>query len=361
MPERVAKWLLIALATLMLPGCSLGYYLHSARGQASLMSKRTSIADVVVDPATPPALRERLLQVQRARAFASQQLGLPDKKGYRSYVDLGRPFAVWNVVATPEFSLQPLQWCFPVAGCVSYRGYFEEKLAVSFASKLTKKGNDVAVRGVSAYSTLGYFDDPVLNTMMHWDDAQLIAIIFHELAHQLFYIKGDTPFNESFATVVEEEGMRRWMVFTENGNGLASYERRRREAQCFRALVAAARERLQELYESGGELNAMRMAKARLFAELLEDYRRAEHRGVISDGYTAWFEQPLNNAHLASVGVYQQWVPALRALLVRKGGDLKSFYQAADALAELSAGKRANALQALGPSDSIETCRDSPD
>ncbi len=352
-----ARILIIALPVLAVSGCSLGYYLHSARGQASLMSKRVPIAELVADPATPPKLRERLELVQRARSFASDQLGLPDRKGYRTYADLERPFAVWNVVATPEFSLQPRRWCFPVAGCISYRGYFDEAAARAYADKLRTRGQDVAVRGVSAYSTLGYFDDPVLNTMMHWDDVQLIAIIFHELAHQLFYVKGDTAFNESFASVVEQEGLRRWTLHSGTATDLAGYEARRTSERCFQALISAARTQLDALYNAGGDPAALRAAKSEVFTNLLAEYRRAEFRGAITDAYEAWFGQGLNNAHVVAVGAYQQWIPALGELLARSGGDLNRFYRAAGRLGELSAADREEALLELDPAREPATCR----
>lgn len=356
MSKRTIRRLLVALLMLALSGCSLGYYLHSARGQAKLMSKRTPIPEVLANPMTPAALRERLLLVQQARAFASEALGLPDKKGYRTYADLERPFAVWNVVATPEFSLQPMQWCFPVAGCVTYRGYFEQDLATAFADKLRKRGFDVAVRGVSAYSTLGFFDDPVLNTMLHWDDVQLLAIIFHELAHQLFYVKGDTPFNESFASVVEEESMRRWLM-QHSQEDLAGYEARREDQQCFSALVSAARDSLQSLYESGGDPAALRVEKMAVFDRLIQAYRQAVSDGAISMAYGAWFGQSLNNAHLVAAGAYQIWVPAFRAMLARAGGELNSFYEMAEVLGRLPAEERAQALRKLEPAGAPGGCR----
>lgn len=354
MLKSATKRLIVLLLILALSGCSLGYYLQSARGQASLMSKRRPIPQVLADPATPPALRERLLLVQRARAFAIDELRLPGKKGFRTYANLDRPYAVWNVVATPEFSLQPLEWCFPVAGCVSYRGYFSEDLATGFAEGLRKKGHDVAVRGVSAYSTLGYFDDPVLNTMMHWDDAQLVAIIFHELAHQLLYVKGDTPFNESFASVVEEEGMHRWSSYA--NADYTAYASRLKSEHCFSALVSVARAKLQALYARGGDQVVLREDKARVFAELVAAYQHAEHSGAMTGAYRGWFEQGLNNAHLASVGVYQQWVPALRSLLLRSEGDLGAFFAAAKRLGELPYEERAAALGGLAVAEGPGSC-----
>lgn len=354
MYQSAAKSLVVVLLVLALSGCSLGYYLQSARGQASLMSKRRPIPEVLADPATPERLRERLLLVQRARLFAVEALRLPAKKGFQTYADLDRPYAVWNVVATPEFSLEPLEWCFPVAGCVSYRGYFREGPAAEFAASLRNKGYDVAVRGVAAYSTLGYFDDPVLNTMMRWDDAQLVAIIFHELAHQLLYVKGDTPFNESFASVVEHEGMRRWLIHTNTDS--TGYASRLEDERCFRALVATARTRLQALYARGGEPGALRKDKSKVFADLHASYEQAEQSGALSPAYREWFEQALNNAHLASAGAYQQWVPALRSMLLRSGGKLGSFYEEARRLSKLTREERAAVLNEVDAAEGPVTC-----
>lgn len=344
---RAALALLVLLMTN--GGCSLGYYLHSASGQAALLSKRVPIAEVLADPATPESLRERLRRVQQAREFASSELGLPARKGYRSYANLERDYAVWSVTATPEFSLTPKQWCFPVAGCVSYRGYFSKDKAEAFAARLARQGFDVAVRGAAAYSTLGYFDDPVLSSMMRWDDTQLVAIIFHELAHQLLYVKNDTPFNESFASVVEFEGMARW---TKSHGELEEFDRylqRRASAAVFAQLVGDARDELQQLYLQALPDQERRSAKRAVLLALRQRYEALRDSGEVSAGYDNWFAQDLNNAHLAAVGVYQQWVPALSGLLEQKDRDLGRFYAAARSLAEQDPDARRAALERLSP------------
>ena len=198
----------VALIAVSSVGC---YLLQSVRGQLSLMSKREPISAVIDKPSTPAALRVQLEAVTAIRDFASHDLGLPDNGSYRAYADVGRPYVVWNVVAAPEFSVDPKLWCYPIVGCVAYRGYFAEAGARRFAAGLRTDGLDVVVGGVAAYSTLGHFDDPILNTMMEWDDVELAAIIFHELTHQLLYVANDASFNEAFATTVEEEGVRRWL------------------------------------------------------------------------------------------------------------------------------------------------------
>jgi len=200
--------------------------MQAARGQLDVMSKREPIDKLIEAPDTPEELAARLRLVSEARQFAIDELLLPDNDSYRSYADLGRDYVVWNVFAAPEFSLDPKTWCFPIAGCVAYRGYFSEDAARRKADQLAEDGLDVAVGGVPAYSTLGRFDDPVLNTMMHWEDADLVATIFHELAHQVLYVKNDSAFNESFATTVEEIGIERWLTSRDQGGDFNDYNRR---------------------------------------------------------------------------------------------------------------------------------------
>src|ERR1700683_3195156 len=203
------RLLAMALIGATLPGCAIGYFTQAAQGQWRLLRARRPIEQVIADPAASEQLKARLRVVQDARDFAVTDLGLPDNGSYRSYSDLKRPYVVWNVVAAPEFSVAPLRWCFPFNGCLRYRGYFRERDARRMAAALAARGNDVMVGGVAAYSTLGHFSDPVLNTMMRYGDLELVSTIFHELAHQLIYVHGDTEFNESFAVTVEQEGLRR--------------------------------------------------------------------------------------------------------------------------------------------------------
>src|ERR1700753_1223482 len=219
--------LLVITLLATLPGCGTMYLAQAAGGQIHVLNARKPIDKVVADPKTPDPLRARLVEVRAARAFAVSELHLPDNRSYRTYADIKRPYVVWNVVATPEFSIEPKHWCFPIAGCVAYRGYFKERSARKFAAKLAAQGFDVTVGGVPAYSTLGKFADPVLSTMMRYDDSDLVAIIFHELAHQLLYVKNDTEFNEAFATMVEQAGLERWL----EANGRSdSFQRYRKDS-----------------------------------------------------------------------------------------------------------------------------------
>lgn len=352
--KRKTRWLLGAglLATTVgiLAGCSTArFYSQSIRGGLEVLLKRHSIDKLLADPKTPQALQERLRVVRDLRAFATDALALPDNGSYRHYTDLERPYAVWNVVAAPEFSVDPITWCFPLAGCVSYRGYFSQQGAERFAAHLREDGYDTSVGGVTTYSTLGWFKDPVLNTFIHLPDEHLAGVLFHELAHQRLYLPGDTPFNESFATVVELEGVRRWLASRsdpESEAKLAAYRLGQERAARFAALVLGYRERLDAAYESDHDAAWKRARKAELFAQLKADYGRV--RDEEWDGYTGydgWFARDLNNAHLASVGAYHALVPAFEALLDEAGGDLEAFYRSVEVVTQLPGEERRQRLQ----------------
>ena len=321
--------LFVLLAVLApLGGC---YILETARGQLDLNSRRVPIARVLAAPDTAPSLRRQLDLATRLRDFASASLALPDNASYRSYADVGRRYVVWNVFAAPEFDVAPRTWCFPVAGCVAYRGYFSEARAREFALELEAEGDDVAVTGVPAYSTLGHFADPVLSTMLNWDETELAALVFHELAHQLLYVKGDTAFNEAFATVVEREGVRRWLEAEGRPAALDEYRRREQRYRTVAALVSASRARLKALYAEALAPQEMRDAKRAELARLRAEY--AAQRTALGAGYDWLFDAGLNNARLLAVATYQDCVPGLEARLGAAGGDLVRFYAAARALA----------------------------
>jgi predicted aminopeptidase len=333
----------------LLSGCSsLGYYAQLAGGQWQLLRARQPVAQVLADPGQPVELRRRLQQAQDARAFASRQLALPDNRSYRLYADLGRPYVVWNLFATPEFSLAARTHCFPIAGCVAYRGYFDEQRARGAAALLRGEGLDTEVAGVPAYSTLGWFDDPLLAGMLAWNDQRLAGLIFHELAHQRLYRAGDTAFNESYARFVEEEGLRQWR----RARGLppppAHLERQRDQ---FVALVMASRARLERLYARPLAATAMRAAKQAEFQRLRGEYAALRDGPWQGDGrYDAWFARPLNNARLLPFGLYEQWVPAFAALFAEAGGDWPRFHAAVAELARHDAAERERRLAALqGP------------
>lgn len=333
---------------LLLGGC---YLMQAASGEYRLLKARVPIDTVIGDPQTPPALRARLGGVHAAREFASQQLGLPDNGSYRSYADIGRPFVVWNVVAAPEFSLHPKRWCFPVAGCVAYRGYFHERRARDLALELEARGFDAVVEGVPAYSTLGRFADPVISSMLRYDDDELAATIFHELAHQLIYVKNDSEFNEAFATTVEEAGLARWLEHQRAAGRIERFRTEQQHETALLALLLPARTRLAALYESGAPPAELRERKRQILAGLAADIGALERRqGVHYPVYDEWIARGLNNAQLAAVATYYDCVPGFKRLLAAGNGDLPRFYAAVRELArEPRAARHAQLCGAAAP------------
>ena len=343
------RWVpLLAVATLLLSGCSsLDYYSHLAAGQLQLLKAREPIAALLNKPTVDPRLKQRLTLAQQARDFASAELGLPDNQSYRLYADIQRPFVVWNVFATAEFSLSPELHCFPIAGCVAYRGYYSQGRARGAAALLKQQGLDTYLGGVEAYSTLGWFDDPILNSMLRWNDERLVAVIFHELAHQQLYVQDDTAFNESFASFVEHAGLRQWRAAQGLPPGDARGEQQREQ---FIALVLASRARLQQLYDSDLPPAQMRLGKQAEFERLRTEYRSLRDREWQGVGpYDNWINAPLNNAKLLPFGLYDQWVPAFAALFEQVGRDWPGFYQRVAALGRLPASERRQRLAALSP------------
>ena len=337
---------------LLMSGCAnVSYYWQSVSGQLDVWRRERPLEEVIGDAATPEPLKQRLAAVARIRDFASRELGLPDNRSYRRYADLERPFALWNVFAAPEFSLRPEQWCFLFAGCVNYRGYFAKADADRFAAGLAGQGYDVYVGGVPAYSTLGWFADPVLNTFIHYSEAEIARLMFHELAHQLLYVRDDTVFNESFAVAVEQEGMRRWLGRTGDARQSKEFERNRRIREDFLRLIQPYRARLDALYRSRIAPDAMRERKRAILTELESEYRRVREGWGGFAGYDRWFATTPNNAQLASVALYAQLVPAFQALLTREQGDLARFYAAVRSLAVLPKDERDARLAALSPAD----------
>ncbi|MGC1458611.1 MAG: aminopeptidase [Steroidobacteraceae bacterium] len=338
--RRVLTIVLLLAGSSILPGCGSLYLLQAARGQAQILVERRPINAVVADPKTPATVRDTLAEVNAARNFASHDLGLPDNRSYRVYADIGRPYVVWNVVAAPEFSIAPRQWCFPVAGCVTYRGYFRQKSAQAYAAKLAAQGDDTVVEGVPAYSTLGHFDDPILNTMLPYGKDQLAAIIFHELAHQLLYVAGDSGFNEAFASTVEEEGLARWLTLKGRPGEIENFRRSAARAHEFTDLLAQARRDLAHLYASKLSPAPMRAAKQARLAALGDAIRATEKRLGYPSGYGAWVAKGLNNAELASVATYEDCVPGFKRLLAQQDGDLPRFYAAVRELSRKPAAQR---------------------
>ncbi|MDP3294461.1 MAG: aminopeptidase [Nevskia sp.] len=337
---------------LLLSACStLDYYAHMAKGQFELLRSRQPIARLIADPATDDQLKAKLKLALEARAFASDTLGLPRNGSYTSYADLGRPWVLQNLFATPEFSLDAVEHCFPIAGCVAYRGYYDEVRLKAEAERLKAQGYEVYIGQVPAYSTLGWFDDPVLNTMLPRDDRKddddLAGTVFHELAHQQLYLQGDTRFNESFASFVEQQGLRQWRAARHQA---ADSSDRRERADQFAALILATRERLQKLYTSGIAEAEMRSAKQAEFERLRADYRQLRDgpwQGYA--GYDGWIDGELNNAKLLPFGLYHQWLPGFAKLFEEAGGDWPRFYAAAKKLADGEPAQRAATLEVPDP------------
>ena len=273
--KRIRNFTLLALVIIPLSACStLGYYWQAASGHIAIMNKQEPIKELLAQPTLDNKLKQQLELALRARDFASQELLLPDNDSYRRFADLGRPYVVWNVIAAPELSVNPEHWCFLFVGCISYRGYFAKEEAEALASKLQEQGMDVYVGGVAAYSTLGYFDDPLLNTMLKNEEAALVGLIFHELAHQLVYIKDDSAFNEAFATAVEQEGVRRWFLAKGQAEPYQRYVQDLQFSREFYQLLRATRDQLKQCYTGGASVEEKRQQKHALLTGLKTEYQQ---------------------------------------------------------------------------------------
>ena len=333
--------LLVSLLCLQ-TGC---YYAQAVSGQLGVLARRQPIAQVLADSDTPEQLANRLRLVQEARSFSVRELGLPDNDSYRSYADLERDYVVWNIFAAPEFSVTAKQWCYPIAGCVSYRGYFKEAAARRAAEKLQQRGYDVFVGGVAAYSTLGRFDDPVLSTMLRWDDVQLVAVLFHELAHQVLYVKDDTGFNEAFASAVEEFGVERFLASRDSGELYASYLERKALRQQLTAKLQEAREDLRTYYLETLDDDEKRLLKEHRLEQLGNEVRTLLNSAGRNPD--AWLALPLNNARLLSVSLYEEHVPAFRAMLANCAEELACFYAEARRISRFERAERDAYLEEL--------------
>ncbi len=331
-PTAVRAALAVAVLCYVSGGC---YLLQSAEGQLQLMSKRRPITQVIDAPTTPATLRSQLEAVASIRDFASKQLALPDNGSYRSYADVGRPYVVWNVVAAPEFSVDPKQWCYPIVGCVAYRGYFVEARARKFAARQRAGGLDVVVAGTAAYSTLGHFDDPILNTMVEWDDVELASIVFHELTHQLLYVANDASFNEALATTVEEEGVKRWLQAQGRDQDLARHRLEQQHYLEVIDLLGATRDKLRVIYAAQEPVEELRADKRKAFAQMRDAYAALRERWGGHAPFDAWFDHDINNAHLASVATYFVCVPGFERELRAVDGDLPAFYRRVREIAKM--------------------------
>jgi len=344
------RWVVaVALVALVIGSAScstVGYYAQAVHGHFALLAAAKPIPVWLEDPATSDELKQRLQRAQKMRAFASQELGLPDNRSYTGYADLKRSAAVWNIFATRELSLQLKNWCYPMFGCAGYRGYFDLADAEKLAAELRTEDYEVNVAPVPAYSTLGWFDDPLLNTFINQGEGELARLIFHELAHQVVYVKDDTSFNESFATTVERVGVRRWLDTNTDTATRAAYALQEQRRADFLALLREHRDMLAANYASGLDDTSKRARKREIFADLQTAYVRMKNdRWGGWGGYDRYFAQPLNNAHLAAISAYNDLVPNFEGLLRAAGDDLPRFYAQVKQLAQEGREQRARALQ----------------
>ncbi|MXZ32791.1 MAG: aminopeptidase [Gammaproteobacteria bacterium] len=352
MAHSLARTAALILAALSLSACdSVAWYLQAAQGHLAIVTSRQDMRELLDDPELAPELAAKLQLVLEAREFAESELMLPAGENYLEFVRLEREHAVWNVFAAPEFSVEPVTWCYPIAGCAAYRGYFDANDANEYAAELVSQGLDVYVGGVDAYSTLGWFDDALLSTVVGRPDHQLAALIFHELAHQVAYVPDDTTLSESFATVVEMEGLRRWLDTRQQSELLidarSDAERRRQ----FIDFVIGFRDRFEELYGSEMSEADMRRGKSGLQEQMRAEYQALKAEWGGNAGYDGWFSRPLNNAQLTTVGSYNDLAPQLREILRQVGNDLPAFYERMRELTRMSPERRAEYLDSLEVSD----------
>ena len=340
--RKVSLWVLSASFGGLLGGCAnLGYYAQAVSGHLAIQQRAEPVSAVIEDPKASPNLKQALSKAVQMRAFASRELGLPDNQSFTRYADLQRPFVVWNVFAADEFSTKPLQWCFIGVGCVPYRGFFAQQDAEDFAAELRRSGTDVFMGGVPAYSTLGWFDDPLLNTFIGYSEAELAQLLFHELAHQVVFVSDDSTFNESFATAVEQEGVNRWLTLHGSAAQRTAFDTLQQRKTEYIARMLSTRQQLQTVFDSSVDPAAKRATKAQLLAELRADLAQG------SKHPERWQAVQLNNAQLASIATYTQLVPAFRALLAQQQGDLQKFYVAVKSLSGLPQAERNVLLQAV--------------
>ncbi len=335
--------LVIVLIVLLASGCSnIAFVQQSWLGQREVMALSVPIVELLESPATDPVLKARLAEALAARHFASTALGLPDNLSYTRYSALPRPYALWNLFVAPELSLEPIQHCYLFTGCLAYKGYFSREAADAAAQDWQRQGMDVFIGDIPAYSTLGWYDDPLLSSMLHWDDDYVALTLFHELAHQRFYVKDDTAFNESFASFVGQQGLRQWRASKGLPPPDPGLERQQAE---FNRLIMTTRERLQQVYASDQPEATARVAKEAEFARLRRDYQRwRDEQWQGSNRFDGWFGGELNNASLLPFGLYDQWVPAFARLFDQAGRDWLAFYQAVEKIGRLSPVERERAL-----------------
>jgi len=341
------------LLAVVLTGCeSIRYYKQLISGQIAILNKKQPVTKLLDDPDTPEKLKEKLRLVIDIRTFAKDELFLPVKNQYLDFVELERPFAGWNMWATPEFSFAPKTWCYPIIGCAVYRGYFSKQDAFDYGHQLEAQGYDVYIGGVAAYSTLGWLNDPVFSTFIYRSDIKLAALIFHELSHHLLYVGDDTTFNESFAIAVEHESMRRWLTTRDNLKASEDYKMDYWRRRQFIELVTKYRKELETLYAKDLPTPEKRQAKAAVFEKLKDEYQLLKKDWDGYSGYDLWMNRNMNNAKLISVSTYHDLVPAFLKLLKTCNNDLKVFYKKCQDLSKKSKEERLAYLEKYRPKGS---------
>lgn len=335
------RLLFVLLSLLGLAACAdMGYYLHSMQGHFSIVQQKQDVEDLLLDDKVAETLKQRLRLVQDIRHFAFAELNLPESDSYTEYVDLKRDYVLQNLFAAEEFSINAKQWCYPIIGCAGYRGFFDQQRLDAFVSELREQHYDVYVAQVSAYSTLGWFDDPLLNTFISWPDAYLAGLIFHELAHQQLYVDDDSRFNESFATAVQYAGVERWLQQQGLEEVLDRYRSRRVNRQRVLDLIRQARMDLQQLYQRDISADSKRQLKQQYLQDLRQSYQTFSESIQHNDGFQRWFDGELNNARLVSVSTYNDWVPLFEQILRQQNGDFSAFYKQVERLSEVPRDQR---------------------
>jgi predicted aminopeptidase len=330
---------------LLLSACSdIGYYWHSTKGHLALMNKRVDIDVMLQQPDLDSDLRQRLLLVQQIREFSIDQLALPESGSYTSYAQLDRPYVLRNLFAASEFSTQLHSWCYPIVGCTSYRGYYDEELLNEYVMQLKAQNFDTYISYVPAYSTLGWFDDPVLSSFIDWPDYRLAGLLFHELSHQRIYIDDDTQFNESLSVAVQLAGTGLWLKSANESAQMDEFERWIEYRREVILLIEATREKLRQLYETESEDAIKRDKKAAIFTTSREGYAVISERLNYKDGFEGWFAGELNNAKIGSVSAYNTYTPAFMAMLKALDYNFSAFFDSVEEIGEMDRAAREQCL-----------------
>ena len=342
----------------LLTGCAdLGYYWHTAKGHMAIMDKRVDIDDLLANPDTDAKLKSRLQLVKEIRQFAIDRLALPESGSYTSFAQLDRPYALQNLFAAPEFSVKLITWCYPIAGCTSYRGFYEQERLDEFVKGLEADNNDIHIGRVAAYSTLGWFDDPVLSSFINRSDHRLAGLLFHELTHQEIYIDDDSKFNESLASAVQQVGIRLWLIAHDDQTTLDKYNRSLLYRRDVVLLIEDTRNKLREMYKTEKSSDYKRRQKQQYFMELREGYEDIATAHNYRDGFANWLSRELNNAKLASVSTYNALVPAFVKMIEAHNNDFEIFFDYVEKVGDLDKDKRGSCLTAWQAGDAFEDAR----